>query len=490
MTSLNSLIQELCPNGVKKIKMGHLITFQNIKNKGQYKRVYSVSSTAGFIDQSEYFSTGKTVASEDTSNYNVVKKGFFAYNPSRLNIGSIALLKTDDIGVVSPMYKVFSCDNEKILPEYMYLFVKSNYFAFEIEKRVESGARYRVDPEKFREIDVRIPPLSIQYEIIRIMDIFTALRTELNNELSARKKQYEYYRDTLLSCGDNVPVVPLIEIYDSSSGLSKSADEFGFGSPFLSFRTVFNSPTVPNELYDLVNTTKSEQSRYSIKKGDVFVTRTSETLEELGMSCAALRDYPKATFNGFTKRLRPKENAGIDPQYAAFFFRSSLFRAQIGRMAVLSTRVSLNDGILLRPVNYIFYIKNDSFIPVSIIDYELEEKYKETGGNSNEKITNYTELEEIFPIYIESHEAKKVTVKISTLVDRQINIPLYERLGSGFHSSDDIKAILESENLDIFGNNTKNKKRKEEYWFPIYYISFTTSKGNQFKLEFSVKDTL
>jgi len=41
---------------------------------------------------------------------------------------------------------------------------------------------------------------------------------------------------------------------------------------------------------DLVNTTEDEQVRYSIKKGDVFVTRTSETLEELGMSCAALKD--------------------------------------------------------------------------------------------------------------------------------------------------------------------------------------------------------
>ncbi len=66
------------------------------------------------------------------------------------------------------------------------------------------------------------------------------------------------------------------------------------------------------------------------------------------MSCAALRDYPNATFNGFTKRLRPKEDNIIDAQFAAYFFRSSLFRTQIAKMAVLSTRVSLNDGILLR----------------------------------------------------------------------------------------------------------------------------------------------
>lgn len=111
---------------------------------------------------------------------------------------------------------------------------------------------------------------------------------------------------------------------------------------------MFNNLSVPADLSDLVNTTDADQARYSIKKGDVFITRTSEDLEGLGMSCAALRDYPKATFNGFTKRLRPKEEGVVDPQFVAYFFRSSHFRRQITQMAVLSTRVSLNDDILLR----------------------------------------------------------------------------------------------------------------------------------------------
>ena len=66
------------------------------------------------------------------------------------------------------------------------------------------------------------------------------------------------------------------------------------------------------------------------------------------MSCAALRDYPKATFNGFTKRLRPQDEDVINPQFTAYFFRSSHFRKQITQMAVLSTRISLNDDILMR----------------------------------------------------------------------------------------------------------------------------------------------
>ena len=91
------------------------------------------------------------------------------------------------------------------------------------------------------------------------------------------------------------------DLYNFSSGLSKNSKEFGFGKPFLSFKTVFNNYILPEELPDLVNSNIAEQERCSILKGDIFLTRTSETLDELGMSCVALRDYPEATFNGFTK---------------------------------------------------------------------------------------------------------------------------------------------------------------------------------------------
>nr|QNO49287.1 hypothetical protein ANJBEOKM_00027 [Methanosarcinales archaeon ANME-2c ERB4] len=75
-------------------------------------------------------------------------------------------------------------------------------------------------------------------------------------------------------------------------------------------------------------------------------TRTSETQEELGMSSVALKDYPDATFNGFTKRLRPKNNIEILPEYAGFYFRSPRFRATVTSMASITTRASLNNGML------------------------------------------------------------------------------------------------------------------------------------------------
>ncbi len=136
------------------------------------------------------------------------------------------------------------------------------------------------------------------------------------------------------------------QIYEFASGLSKSRDEFGFGYGFLSFKDVFHNYFVPDKLVELVNATENERRRCSIKKGDVFLTRTSETQEELGMSCVALKDYPDATFNGFTKRLRPKDQKEVVPEFSGFYFRSPRFRVEVTSMASITTRASLNNSML------------------------------------------------------------------------------------------------------------------------------------------------
>ena len=134
----------------------------------------------------------------------------------------------------------------------------------------------------------------------------------------------------------------LTDLYDISSGISKPAKEFGSGDPFLSFKDVFYNFFVPDELSQLVQSSKKEQEKCSIRCGDVFLTRTSETMNDLGMSCVALKDYDKATFNGFTKRLRPKSNTTLHPEYVAYYLRSPKFRSEMLAFSTMSTRASLN----------------------------------------------------------------------------------------------------------------------------------------------------
>lgn len=140
----------------------------------------------------------------------------------------------------------------------------------------------------------------------------------------------------------------LNEVYDFSSGLSKSRKEFGFGYPFVTFKDVFYNFFIPSELTDLANTSEKERINCSVERGDVFLTRTSETLDELGQSSVAIKAYPNATFNGFTKRLRPNGKVNIYPEYAGYYFRSPNFRAEVTSMATMTTRASLNNDIMSR----------------------------------------------------------------------------------------------------------------------------------------------
>lgn len=140
----------------------------------------------------------------------------------------------------------------------------------------------------------------------------------------------------------------LTDLYDIGSGLSKPAGDFGSGYPFLSFKDVFYNVFVPAELGQLVQSDEKEQQKCSVRRGDVFLTRTSETMNELGMSSVALKDYPQATFNGFTKRLRPKAGNSLVPEYVAYYLRSPVFRTKMLAFSTMSTRASLNNEMISR----------------------------------------------------------------------------------------------------------------------------------------------
>lgn len=141
--------------------------------------------------------------------------------------------------------------------------------------------------------------------------------------------------------------VKLGELYSVRNGLSKGRKFFGLGYPFLSFSTVFNNYFIPDELVDLVQSDEKEQKNYSISRGDVFVTRTSETSDELGMSCVALKDYPRATYNGFTKRMRPITKDRVFPEYIGYYMRIPSFRSEFQAFSTMTTRASLRNEDLL-----------------------------------------------------------------------------------------------------------------------------------------------
>ena len=153
----------------------------------------------------------------------------------------------------------------------------------------------------------------------------------------------------------------LNELYVMSSGISSSKNQAGSGYPFVSFRDIFNNTFLPENLTELMNTSDTDRIKYSVKKGDVFITRTSETPDELAMSSVALKDYPNATFSGFAKRLRPIDNKKVYDKYMAFYFRSKYFRKIVNANTIMTLRASFNEEIF-------------SYIKIQIPDYDTQVK--------------------------------------------------------------------------------------------------------------------
>lgn len=177
------------------------------------------------------------------------------------------------------------------------------------------------------------------------------------------------------------------------NGISKNAKYFGKGYPFISYGDVYKNNSLPDEVNGLVESTFSEQALYSVKKGDVFFTRTSETLEEIGYSSVSLKNFEKATFAGFLIRLRPYKSSAILPNYSKYYFRSEHLREYLAKEMTIVTRASLgqqllNDMVVLLPnieeqkiiINYLDKKCKliDDLIAIKKKQLEILEEYKKS----------------------------------------------------------------------------------------------------------------
>ena len=172
-------------------KIGDIITQISNRNKSNKEtNVLSVSNKLGFVEQSEQFED-RTVASEDVTNYKIVRTNDFAYNPARINVGSIARLKQYESGIVSPMYICFHA-KKNVLPEYLEMFFLTQYFKHEMYKRLEGSVRLCLSFEGLTNIPISIPEIHLQKEISeKILAFETKIGIE-EHYLNALEKQKQY----------------------------------------------------------------------------------------------------------------------------------------------------------------------------------------------------------------------------------------------------------------------------------------------------------
>lgn len=188
----SAIVERLYGQSSSKVRLGAIIKQVSIRNRdGGEREVMSVSNRYGFIAQSEQFEE-RLVASEDTSNYKVITPGVFAYNPARINVGSIAQYKGDKPCIVSPMYICFEC-GKQVNSDYLEYFFSTKYFHREMEKRLEGSVRLCLSFEALCNISISLHPIEQQQKYSKVVNsIFDQIRIE-SDILQEYQKQKLYF---------------------------------------------------------------------------------------------------------------------------------------------------------------------------------------------------------------------------------------------------------------------------------------------------------
>ena len=193
--------RDLHPHG----HVGTIAEEVSARNRGGNEaRVLSVTNSRGFVLPEDQFE--RRVASADLSNYKIVRRGQYAYNPSRINVGSIARLNGWDDGVLSPMYVVFRLDDAKIDSDYFLHWLNSHEARQRIKNSAQGSVRETVSFSEFAALMIPLPDTVTQTDTARYLN---ALREEidlLSQSVAALKTQKRGLMQKLLTGQWQLPV--------------------------------------------------------------------------------------------------------------------------------------------------------------------------------------------------------------------------------------------------------------------------------------------
>ena len=242
MSKLKELIQQYCPDGVPNKTLGELGKFfGGLTGKSKddftdgnakfitYKNVYANPALQIDVEDRVKIAGGEK---QRTLQYGDVVFTGSSETPDECGISSVVTVKTEEKLYLNSFCFFFRFDDLSImLPDFAKHLFRSNELRYQIGKTASGVTRYNVSKKLMEKVSIPVPPLPVQREIVRILDKFTALIAELTAELTARKKQYEFYRDKLLTFGDvqggatgDVVWRTLAEIADISTGSSNTDD--------------------------------------------------------------------------------------------------------------------------------------------------------------------------------------------------------------------------------------------------------------------------
>lgn len=319
-------------------------------------------SKGGIVPQIE------TVAKTDNGeNRKLVKKGDFVINSRSDRKGSSGVSSFDgSVSLINLVLKPRNSNNDKFL----HYLLRSIPF---VEEFYRNGHGIVADLwttrySEMKTISIPFPSDTEQEQIVRYLDSMTA---KINKLIRAKKKQIallQEQRQAIINNAVTRGLDPNVEMKDSGidwigeipkhwtiqrlghfsslqNGISAPAEYFGSGFPFIGYGDVYNNYEIPSTISGRAKSSNEEQKRYSVQEGDIFFTRTSETMEEIAFSSVCRKTIPHATFSGFLIRVRPHKRV-ISTLFAKYYFRNMKLRNYFVKEMNLVTRASLSQQLL------------------------------------------------------------------------------------------------------------------------------------------------
>ena len=341
-----------------KARLGDYIQEYSVRNRAEEDiPVYSVTNTQGFCQ--DYF--GKEVASKDKSTYKIVPQGCFAYNPSRINVGSVDWQRYEDRVIVSPLYNVFSVAPQ-LDQQYLYYYLKSDFALQRIRAVATGSVRDNLKLAMLYEFPINLPSMEGQKEIVKKLDGLKRVISLREQELQTlddliKARFVEMFGDPDVNpmCWQEKSLSEMIDVF---GGYAFKSDGFN-GIPVLRIGNINAGFFKP---LNMVYWEEDENlERYIMYPGDLVMSLTGTVgKDDYGNVCILGEEYSKYYLNQRNAKLELKK--GLDKYYLCQILRFEKIKKRLTGISrgVRQANISNRDILELK-------------IPVP--SFELQEQY-------------------------------------------------------------------------------------------------------------------
>ncbi|MBO6261507.1 MAG: restriction endonuclease subunit S [Bacilli bacterium] len=323
---------------MSKVKLKRFLTEYSVRNKsGKDYPVYSVTNSNGFC--TEYFT--KDVSSNDKTNYKIVPFGYFAYNPSRINVGSVDCQEVEENVIVSPLYNVFKC-SESLDRHYLKYFFKSRYGQNLINANTSGSVRANLKFKTLCEFEISNRSLNEQKEAVEIFE-------NINN-LIENEKHSLFLLDELIKSRFNEMFSKIIysgdretnfgSICDGIIGLTYKPDNISDEGTIVlrSGNIQNNNLQIIDDVVRVSNINIPDEKM--VRDLDILMCARNGSARLVGKTCIIRNPTEQMTFGAFMTIIRTKY-----PYILHHYMNSDFFRIQLKSTQTASVN-QITNGML------------------------------------------------------------------------------------------------------------------------------------------------